>query len=71
MMYFHRRQYHQIQEQIISFPRKNQGVARFQKQMLLNLHQNNFLFSKCKIKIHSGQLFLYQAENGRDEKIVA
>jgi hypothetical protein len=44
MMYFHQILYRQIQEQIISFPRKNQGVARFQKQMLLNLHQNNFVF---------------------------
>jgi hypothetical protein len=47
-MYFHQRQYRQIQEQIITFPRKNQGVARFQKQMLLNLHQNNFLFLKIQ-----------------------
>jgi len=50
MMYFHQILYRQIQEQIISFPRKNQGVARFQKQMLLNLHQNNFCFQNAKLR---------------------
>jgi hypothetical protein len=61
MMYFHLRQYRQIQEQIISFSRKNQGVARFQKQMFLNLHQNNFCFKMQDqdFKIHSGQIFLH------------
>jgi hypothetical protein len=29
----------------------DQGVARFQKQIVLNSHRNNFLLSKCKIKI--------------------
>ena len=29
----------------------NQGVARFQKQIILDSHQKQFLFSKCKIKI--------------------
>jgi hypothetical protein len=37
------------QEQIISFPRKNnQEVARFQKQIVLNSHQNNFCFQDAR-----------------------
>jgi len=55
MTYFHQRQYRQIQEQIIAFQEKNQGVARFQKQMLLNLHQTIFVFKMQDqdFKIHS------------------
>ena len=31
--------------------KENNQVARFQKQIVLDSHRNNFLFSKCKIKI--------------------
>jgi len=36
---------------LFSKKENNQGVARFQKQIVLDSHRNNFLFSKCKIKI--------------------
>jgi hypothetical protein len=39
------------QEQIIYFPRKkkyNYGVTRFQKQIVLNSHQNNFCFQNAR-----------------------
>jgi hypothetical protein len=49
MMYFHWRPHYQTQEQIISFPRKNnQGVARFQKQIVLGSHRNNFCFQNAR-----------------------
>jgi len=45
MMYFHRRPHCQTQEQIIFSKKKNnQGVARFQKQIVLDSHRNNFCF---------------------------
>jgi hypothetical protein len=49
MTYFHRRPHCQTQEQIISFSRKNnQVVARFQKQIVLNSHRNNFCFQNAR-----------------------
>jgi hypothetical protein len=73
MMYFHQIQYCQIQEQIISFPRKNQRVARFPKQMFLNYIKTIFVFKMQgqKFKIHSEQIFLHQTENERNVKMVA
>jgi len=49
MTYFHWRPHYQTQEQIISFPRKNnQRVARFQKQIVLGSHRNNFCFQNAR-----------------------
>jgi hypothetical protein len=50
MTYFHQRSHCQTQEQIISFPKKenNQGVARFQKQIILDSHRNNFCFQNAR-----------------------
>ena len=33
---------------VISFLRKNQRVARFQKQIILSLHQSNFCFQNAR-----------------------
>ena len=50
MMYFHRRSHCQTQEQVIFFSKKenNQGVARFQKQIVLDSHRNNFCFPNAR-----------------------
>jgi hypothetical protein len=65
MTYFHRRSHCQTQEQIISFLKKNnQGVARFQKQIILDSHRNNFCFKMQDqdFKIYSRPIFLHQNE---------
>jgi hypothetical protein len=40
---------------MISFPKKenNQGVARFQKQIVLGSHQNNFCFQNARSRFQA------------------
>jgi hypothetical protein len=40
---------------MISFPNKenNQGVARFQKQIVLGSHQNNFCFQNARSRFQA------------------
>ena len=53
---------------LFSKKENNQGVARFQKQIVLDSHRNNFLFSKCKIKISSFILDPYPSPHWKWEK---
>jgi hypothetical protein len=58
---------------LFSKKENNQGVARFQKQIVLDSHWNNFLFLKCKIKISRSILDPYsftKLKKKRNERLV-
>ena len=50
----------------------NQGVARFQKQIVSDSHQIIFVFKMQdqNFKIHSGPIFLHQTEKERNKRMV-
>jgi hypothetical protein len=71
MTYFHQRQYHQTQRANNLFSKKKtKELQDFKSKCFLNLHKKKFVFKMQDqdFKIHSGQIFFHQTENGRNEK---